>query len=95
MPVSPSKEQDDTFADLEADRDQLFEELRHEIADSVTSEIRHLYEDTVRDSLARVFRLTFGTPAGNQMPDSEGFSPRGIHRATFGGARNSKKPQDT
>jgi hypothetical protein len=37
-------------------------------ADSVTSEIRHLYEDTVRDSLARVFRLTFGTPC--RQPDA-------------------------
>jgi len=37
-------------------------------ADSVTSEIRHLYEDTVRDSLARVFRLTFGTSC--RQPDA-------------------------
>jgi hypothetical protein len=37
-------------------------------ADSVTSEIRHLYEDTVRDSLAHVFRLTFGTSC--RQPDA-------------------------
>lgn len=59
---------------------------------SLTSEIRHLYEDTVRDSLAHVFRLTFGTLCRQR---DAGF------RRIFNKSDNSgnlwwnKKPQDT
>ena len=61
-------------------------------ADSVTSEIRHLYEDTVRDSLPRVFRLTFGTPC--RQPDA-GFRRIFNKRETSRNLWWSKKPQDT
>ena len=60
-------------------------------ADSVTSEIRHLYEDTVRDSLARVFRLTFGTLC--RQPDA-GFRRIFNKSDTSGNLWWSKKPQD-
>ena len=61
-------------------------------ADSVTSEIRHLYEDTVRESLPRVFRLTFGTPC--RQPDA-GFRRIFNKRETSRNLWWSKKPQDT
>jgi hypothetical protein len=61
-------------------------------ADSVTSEIRHLYEDTVRDSLAHVFRLTFGTPC--RQPDA-GFRRIFNKKDTSRNLWWSKKSDDT
>lgn len=59
---------------------------------SLTSEIRHLYEDTVRDSLPHVFRLTFGTLC--RQPDA-GFRRIFNKSDTSGNLWWNKRPQDT